>query len=146
VRADDKLTAFMQLESAIRGATGWKSACYENLPAERQPSLTNDHDRPALWQGAFRGLASQLALQSSQPEQTETERRRANPASGAYLLVGIYPVNLVEPRDNRLKPGPSPSRLMLSIASVEPVSGACPKRFGKLIDESRTVLPPMIPV
>ena len=63
--------------------------------------------------------------------------------------VGIYLANLVEPRDNRLKPRPSPSRLMLSIASVEPVSGtepAVPKTFGKLIDESTTVSPSTIAV
>ena len=93
MRADDKLTVFMQLEFAIRGATGWKSACYENLPPERAAKPYQEHDCPALSRAAFRGLASQLAPQSSQPEQSATEQRRANPASGAYLLVGICPVN-----------------------------------------------------
>jgi hypothetical protein len=35
VRADEKLTAFMKLESAIRSATRGKSACYENLPPDQ---------------------------------------------------------------------------------------------------------------
>ena len=92
-----------------------------------------------MWDGTKSSLATQFAPKGSQAEQTETEQRRANPASGGYLLVAIYPVNLAEPRDNRLKPRPSPSGLMLSIASVEPVSGterAVPKTFGKLIDVS----------
>jgi len=35
VRADEKLTAFLELESAIRSATRGKTACYKNLPPDR---------------------------------------------------------------------------------------------------------------
>jgi hypothetical protein len=44
VRADELLTAFMQLESAIRSATLGKSACYENLPPDRAAKPYQDHD------------------------------------------------------------------------------------------------------
>jgi hypothetical protein len=35
MRADEKLTAFMELESAIRSATRGKTACYKNLQPGR---------------------------------------------------------------------------------------------------------------
>jgi len=53
VRSDEKLTAFMQLESAIRSATRAKSACYENLPPDRAAKPYQDHDCPALWRRLF---------------------------------------------------------------------------------------------
>jgi hypothetical protein len=47
-----KLTAFMELESAIRSATGWKSDYNENLPPDRAAkpyqTITTAH-----WQSLF---------------------------------------------------------------------------------------------
>jgi hypothetical protein len=54
VRADEKLTAFLELESAIRSATPGKSACYENLPPDRATKpYPSDQDWPVLWQSLF---------------------------------------------------------------------------------------------
>jgi len=69
VPADEKLPAFLGLESAIRSATRAKSACYENLPPDA-----------AAKPYPFRGLATQLAPQRSQAEQTETEQRNCGAA------------------------------------------------------------------
>jgi len=45
VQADEKLTAFLELEPAIRSATRGKSACYEKLPAGRAAKpYPSDHD------------------------------------------------------------------------------------------------------
>jgi len=54
VRVDEKLTAFIELEYAIRSAARGKSACYENLPPDRagKPYQTIN-DYPALWQSLF---------------------------------------------------------------------------------------------
>jgi len=73
VRADEKLTAFMELESAIRSATRRKSACYENLPPDRgSQALPSDYDRPALWQN-LSGLSNPICA-AAQPSRANRIR------------------------------------------------------------------------
>ena len=71
----------MELESAIRSATGWKSGYNKNLPPDRAAKLyQNDYDCPLA--KPVRGLASQLAPQGGRAEQTETEQRNCRAAIG----------------------------------------------------------------
>jgi hypothetical protein len=72
--AAEKLTAFMELESAIRSATRGKSAYYENLPPDRAAKPCQRSRLAGPLAKPFRGFATQLAPQSSQAEQSETEQ------------------------------------------------------------------------
>jgi len=76
MRADEKLTVFMQLESAIRSATRAKSACYENLPPDRAAKpYPDDYGYPALWQSHF-GFSNSIcaAAQPSPITQNRAEK------------------------------------------------------------------------
>jgi len=64
VRADEKLTAFLELESATRSATPY------------------EHDYPALWQILFGALATQFAPHGSQAEQSKTEQTNCRAGIG----------------------------------------------------------------
>jgi len=74
VSADEKLTAFTELESAIRSATRGKSACYENLPPDREAKPYEGHDCPAFWQSLFGFSNSTFAVrQPSRPNRNRAD-------------------------------------------------------------------------